>query len=340
MCRARKRPIIGSTQVTVILTSTTTVTRFSRQDVLRILRIRAKHLRAWERAALVPVSSNYSFQDLVQLRKLRDLRATRLSSASIRAGLDAMQAASGMTNPLLEAGLSCSGSRLICRHSGAVMEPIAGQFLFDFEQPQQIARVEPAHMGVAHRASRISALFMEAVHCEESGKSNEALEMYQEILSFDPRHAPAAINLGTIYYNLRHFAQSEALYRQAAEADPNYALAFFDLGNALDELQRLPEAIVAYKRAIQLSPSYADAHYNLALAFERTNDRRRALGHWMTYLRLDPIGPWANHARGQARKILDREKLSVTWRNAKPVRKLCSTAPQQPFLVASAASSR
>jgi tetratricopeptide (TPR) repeat protein len=316
-----------------ILTSTTTVTRFSRQDVLRILRIRAKQLRAWERAALIPASSSYSFQDLVQLRKLRDLRATRLSSASIRAGLDAMQAASGMTNPLLEAGLSRSGSRLVFRHSGSVMEPIAGQFLFDFEKPQQVARVEPAEMGTAQRARRISALFMEAVNYEESGKSNDAHALYQEILSLDPQHAPAAINLGTIFYNLRQFAQSEALYRQAAEADSNYALAFFDLGNALDELQRLPEAILAYQRAIQLSPGYADAHYNLALAFERTNDRRRALGHWMLYLRLDPIGPWANHARGQARKILDREKLSVAWRNAAPVRDLRTAASQKPYLL-------
>jgi tetratricopeptide (TPR) repeat protein len=309
------------------------VTRFSRQDVLRILRIRAKQLRAWERAALIPASSSYSFQDLVQLRKLRDLRATRLSSASIRAGIVAMQAASGMANPLLEAGLSRSGSRLICRHSGSVMDPIAGQFLLDFEKPQPIVRVEATQMGSLQRARQISSLFIEAVRFEESGKTNEALELYQEILEIDPRHAPSAINLGTIFYNLRQFSQSEALYRQAAEADPHYALAFFDLGNALDELQRLPEAIVAYQRAIQLTPSYADAHYNLALAFERTNDRRRALGHWMTYLRLDPIGPWANHARGQARKILDREKLTIAWRNATPVRKLDTTQQQALLLL-------
>ena len=92
--------------------STTTVTRYSRQDVLRILHLRAKQLRAWEHAGLVSFSDTYSFQDLVQLRKLRDLRATRLSAASIRASVHAMQAVSGMTNPLLEAAAIKSGSRI------------------------------------------------------------------------------------------------------------------------------------------------------------------------------------------------------------------------------------
>src|ERR1700742_439600 len=109
------------------------VTPYSRQDVLRILRIHPRQLRGWERSGLVSPTDSYSFQDLVQLRKLRDLRATRLSAASIRASVTAMRSVSGMANPLLEAGTARRGSRLIFRHSGAAMEPIARQFVFDFD---------------------------------------------------------------------------------------------------------------------------------------------------------------------------------------------------------------
>ena len=305
------------------LTSTTTVTRYSRQDVLRILRIRAKQLRAWERAALVSFSDTYSFQDLVQLRKLRDLRATRLSAASIRASVHAMQAVSGMANPLLESAAVRNGSRLLFRHSGTVMEPIARQFVFDFEGHRDLVREERPGLCPAQITSRTGSLFLEAVRCEEVGKKIEAAEIYQEILKLDAGHAPAAINLGTIFYNQKQFAASERLYRQAAQSDPCYALAFFDLGNVLDELQRLSEAIEAYRTAIRLAPTYADAHYNLALAFERQNERRKALRHWVSYLKLDPIGPWANHARGQIRKILDREKLTIVSRGPRTSLKAC-----------------
>lgn len=293
------------------------MTRYNRQDVLRILRIHARQLHAWERAGLIASTESYGFEDLVQLRKLRDLRATSLSAASIRAGISAMRAVSGMNNPLLEAGAARKGSRLIFRHSGAMMEPIAKQFVFDFDGGHHdVLRVECVKSSPAQKEAWISEVFMHAVHCEEETKISEAIELYQSILRRDPRHAPSAINLGTIFYNQGEFFTAERMYRQAVEADPNYALAFFDLGNVLDELQRLPEAIEAYKTAICLVPKYADAHYNLALAWERMNERRRALRHWQIYLKLDPTGPWANHARSQAKKIIEREKLSIVWRRA------------------------
>jgi tetratricopeptide (TPR) repeat protein len=93
-------------------------------------------------------------------------------------------------------------------------------------------------------------------------------------------------------------------------------LAYFDLGNVLDELERPDESIAAYLRAVELAPRYADAHYNLALAFERKGECRAALRHWRAYVKLDRTGPWAEHARGQIRKLLDSEELTVVWRAA------------------------
>ena len=293
---------------------------YNRQDVLRILRIHPRQLRGWERSGLVSPSDSYSFQDLVQLSKLRDLRATRLTAAKISASVTAMRSVSGMTNPLVEAGTARRGSRLLFRHSGATMEPIARQFVFDFDAG---STRNPATFGTTvinqgQLEARANGLFLEAVRCEEEHKIAEAGALYGEILQLDPMHAPACINLGTIHYNERHFLEAERLYRQATAVDPEYALAYFDLGNVLDELQRLPEAIEAYRSAIRLVPTYADAHYNLALAYERSSQRRKALRHWTAYLKLDNSGPWANHARGQQRKILDREKLTIVHRSSKP----------------------
>jgi tetratricopeptide (TPR) repeat protein len=293
------------------------VNRYSRQDVIRILRISSRQLSAWERAGLIASSADYGFQDLVQLRKLRDLRAQRISASSIKASVHAMKAVSGIPNPLLQASVALRGPRLVFRHSGATMDPIAGQFEFDFEGGgSRLEIVEEGAISETQRLSKVNSLFFEGVRCEEQGKADEAAKLYEEALALG-EHAPAAINLGTILYNKRQFERAEQLYRRATAANPDYALAFFDLGNALDELQRLPEAVEAYKSAIRLSPGYADAHYNLALAYERSNERRRALRHWISYVKLDPVGPWSNHARLQVRKILDREELAIVWRRPK-----------------------
>jgi tetratricopeptide (TPR) repeat protein len=295
------------------------VNPYSRQDVLRILRIHPRQLRGWERSGLIAPSESYSFQDLVQLSKLRDLRAKRISAAKISASVTAMRSVSGMSNPLVEAGTARRGSRLLFRHSGATMEPIARQFVFDFDSGSTRApeTFGATVLNTVQREARANSIFLEAVRCEESNKIAEASALYGEILLLDPMHAPACINLGTIHYNQRQFLEAERLYRQATAVDPEYALAFFDLGNVLDELQHLPEAVEAYRSAIRLVPTYADAHYNLALAYERTGQRRKALRHWTAYLKLDNVGPWANHARGQQRKILDREKLTIVHRSSK-----------------------
>jgi tetratricopeptide (TPR) repeat protein len=293
------------------------VTSYSRQDVLRILQISSHQLQGWERAELIPPQQTYSFQDLGQLRTLRALREDDVSAASIRHSIIAMKAVAGMANPLLEASLVRTGTRLAFRHLGTVVDPIRRQLLFDFERVErQPATSDPAPLRYPEAAvgRGVQIRFAAAVQAEEYGDKHDAIAIYNEIIAADPTFAPAYINLGTIYFHMRKFGRAEELYRRATEADPAYVLAFFDLGNVLDELERSDESIAAYRQAIALSPRYGDAHYNLALAYERKGELRLALRHWQRYLRLDRTGPWADHARGQIHKILGRERLSVAWR--------------------------
>jgi tetratricopeptide (TPR) repeat protein len=302
------------------------VTSYSRQDVLRISQISCRQLQGWERAGLIPSQQTYTFQDLGPLRILRTLRQEDVSAASIRHSIAAMKAVAGMQNPLLEASLVRTGTRLAFRHSGAVVDPIRRQLLFDFERLDKLGVVEnlghpasgfepsPLRRPGASSPRGVQDRFLAAVHAEETGDKARALQLYEEILRVDPAYAAAYINLGTINFHLRQFDRAEELYRRATEVDPSYVLAFFDLGNVLDELQRPDESIAAYRQAIALSPRYADAHYNLALAYERQGERRKALRHWQTYVKLDRGGPWAEHATAQIRKLLGQEKLCIAGR--------------------------
>jgi tetratricopeptide (TPR) repeat protein len=282
-----------------------------------------RQLVAWEKAGLISTSDTYSFDELVQLRKLRDLAATRISVKSIRQSVDAMQRVSGMRNPLMESVAVLQGSRLAFRQWGALVDPMTRQMAFDFELApfSGMAVVRKNGQELSAGGADLHEIFLRAVRLEDiPGRLEEAKTMYQTILELQPGHAASAINLGTIFYNEKAYSQAEQYYRQAVEADPEYALAFFDLGNVLDEQQRMEEAIEAYQRALALVPQYADAHYNLALAYERVQEPRKALRHWMTYTRLDPTGPWASHARTQARKILGNERLAIVTRHGRTMR--------------------
>ena len=299
------------------------MSQYRREDVLRILRLPARQLEMWERAGLIAPAELYAFDTLGQLRKLRELAATRISAKSIRQSVDAMARVSGLAHPLSEAVIAPHRARVAYRQAGALVDPLSDQLLFDFDIPGTAALrvVERTTLQPAITPLELQELFQRAVRLEERPETlAEAKSLYEGLLQLSPDHAASAINLGTICYNERNYARAEKLYRRATEADPDYALAFFDLGNVLDEQARLPEAIKAYERALVLVPQYADAHYNLALAYERLGERRKALRHWTAYTRLDGSGPWSSHARSQARRILASERLAIVSRHGRTLR--------------------
>ena len=287
--------------------------RYQKADLLRILRLSPRQLSGWEKAGLIATAETYSFFDLLQVKKVRDLCAQKVRPAVIRESLQAMQRqAAGMENPLLEASTYSTGHRIVFRHEGKALEPIAGQFVMDFAPEEKVVATRVINTNQPAHEETAADLFARGVALEENAATQlEAIAIYEKVLELDPAHAAAHINLGTIYYNRQEYTRAEKHYRKAIEVDPRYALAYFDLGNVLDETGRVPDAIGAYKTALLLAPTYADAHYNLALAYEKIREPRRALPHWRAYVRLDNAGPWAIHARNQIRKILDADGLRL-----------------------------
>jgi tetratricopeptide (TPR) repeat protein len=289
------------------------VYRYSRTDLLRILRLVPRQLQTWEKAGLVAAADDYSFYDLVQIKKVRDLCAQRVRPAVIRQSLEAMQKqVAGMENPLLEAGAYRSGRRVAFRHQGRLVEPIAGQFMFDFSPEENRVMSSPPRNGPELVVTDVADLFARGIVQEENPSTQgDAITTYLRVLEMDPTHAAAHINLGTLYYNRQDYGLAERHYRSAIQIDPRYALAYFDLGNVLDETGRVEEAINTYKTAIQLAPTYADAHYNIALAYEKIREPRKALQHWRAYVKLDTSGPWTIHAKHQIERILQSDSLKL-----------------------------
>ena len=288
---------------------------YSRADLLRILHITPRQLANWERNGLVTSAETYSFSDLLEIKKVRDLCAMSVRPTTIRQSLEAMRKrAAGVENPLLEAGASSTTKhRVAFRHEGKLLEPIAGQFLMDFTGRENVVTSTPVPtLEPSPREQEAAACFARGIALEEDpGTQTEAIAEYHRVLEIEPEHAAAHINLGTLYYNRQDFGLAEKHYRRAIESDPRYALAYFDLGNVLDETGRVQEAIQTYKTALQLAPTYADAHYNLALAYEKLREPRKALKHWQAYVKLDTTGPWSVHARSQIKRILQADGLRL-----------------------------
>lgn len=288
---------------------------YSRADLLRILHITPRQLANWERLGLATSAESYTFSDLLEIKKVRDLCAMSVRPTVIRQSLEAMRKQNaGVEKPLLEAGAwTTKRHRVAFRHDGKLVEPIAGQFLMDFSQREKVVTSTPVPRSEpSPREHEVTAWFARGIALEEDPSTQaEAIAAYHRVLELEPTHAASHINLGTLHYNRQEFGLAERHYRLAIESDSRYALAYFDLGNVLDETGRVNEAIATYKTALQLAPTYADAHYNLALAYEKTREPRKALKHWQAYIKLDTSGPWSLHARSQIKRILQADALKL-----------------------------
>lgn len=283
---------------------------YSREEVLRFLKLTDKELRSWETQGLIESSSTFSFPQLLALQTLKQLRKNRISGPRIRRTLTALRTRlAGVEDPLRELRIYADGKDIRVEIDGRTMEPRSGQLLLDFKGPEidkllsfPTAGSKPADKG--QKRAEAERWFERALELEHEGAPSERIcEAYEKVLSVDPQSTGALVNLGTLYFHSRAFAKAEKCYRKALEFDPDYALAHFNLANLHDERGHRDAALTHYKEALRITPNYPDAHYNLALLHQNAGNGMQAVQHWKAYLKLDPSSSWAEIARRELDKL-------------------------------------
>ncbi|MBV8904573.1 MAG: tetratricopeptide repeat protein [Acidobacteriia bacterium] len=279
---------------------------YSRAEILRRFGLTERALRGWERQRLLPMSDFYSFSDLIAVRTIVELRRKGFRTGKIAEAVESLRRKlEGVERPLSELRIVSDGKKIAVLMAGQKMDAMTGQILldFDFTEPGRV-KVFPEQRQMANRLKESEAWFQKGLELEEANATLEqVVGVYKKVIELNPGAAGALVNLGTIYYRARRFADAERYYKEAIRADNKYPLAEFNLGNLYDEQGRLAEALEHYQRALALNPVYADAHFNLALLCERSGEMLKAVRHWQTYLKLDRAGPWADIARRQLERL-------------------------------------
>ena len=279
---------------------------YSRADIRRQFGVTERQLRTWEQRQLIAAAETYTFSDLIALQTIVKLREQRIPVRRIGQAIQSLRSKlDWVKEPLSELRIVSDGRKIAVHVAGQKMEAISGQILLDFESASLGGvRSFPEQKSTANRLRESEVWFQKGLDLEETGAPIEqAIEAYRKVLDFNPAAAGALVNLGTIYYRQRRFAEAEKYYVEAIAADSEYALAEFNLGNLFDEQGRLEEAQQHYRQALALNATYADAHFNLALLCERAGEALKAVHHWKAYLKLDNSGQWAEIARKQLERL-------------------------------------
>jgi tetratricopeptide (TPR) repeat protein len=269
---------------------------YSLREVSALLGLSPAQIRAYaEKGFLEPERGSrgemrFGFHDLVLLRTAGELSAANISQRKVQRVLKRLREQLPSGRSLTAVRITADGDRVIVRDGETVWNPESGQSLFDFSVADLAEKAAPFVHRAAQEAREQDETTAEQwfeLACElEMSSTESARDAYERVLSLDPEHADAHVNLGRILHEQGDAAAAEEHYRAAVDADPEHETATFNLGVALEDLGRVDDAIDAYTSAIALDPDNADAHYNLAGIYEQRGDKQAALRHLKVYRTL------------------------------------------------------
>jgi len=127
-----------------------------------------------------------------------------------------------------------------------------------------------------------------ALEAHQEGRLGEAVELYEEVLTLEPRNKFAWYNLGLIDQTRGESAKAEERYREAISVDPDFVAALFNLAVLRTADGDDDEAIELYRQIIEIQPGYAPAHLNLGFALIDIGEGREGRAELETATELDP----------------------------------------------------
>ena len=137
-------------------------------------------------------------------------------------------------------------------------------------------------------ATNIEAQLQQAESLMEIGDKEEAIALYEEIISLAPNCVQARINLGFLQQEKGELDAAIPHYREALKIDPNIPQTAYNLAKVFEEKGQSKEAIEHYKQALVAQPDFVPALINLAVALQENGELLEAINLYRRALEVQP----------------------------------------------------
>jgi len=146
--------------------------------------------------------------------------------------------------------------------------------------------------------------FLRACQLAESGKTEQARELYMTLLAGDPSHAGALNNLGTLLHAAGYLSAARTAYAEAVARHPLAPMGHVNLANMLREGGEFDAARAHYETALRLDPAHPEAHRGLSYVLAEAGDEDGARQHRRAGFQDRPIAALPYRGEGPAIPIL------------------------------------
>lgn len=159
----------------------------------------------------------------------------------------------------------------------------------------------------------------------QSGKYDEAVLAFQELLSVKPDFAEAYYNIGMAYLRKGALDNAVSQMAKAIELKPDFLQAYFGLGQIYIEKGEKEKATEVFQQAVDIAPNDASTYVNLGIFYFTNNEDDLALEVLLKAKDLDPSLPQTYYQLGLV--YTRKGELDKTIENFE---KFLELAPQVP----------
>ncbi|MEG5043757.1 tetratricopeptide repeat protein [Microcoleus sp. B4-C1] len=131
-------------------------------------------------------------------------------------------------------------------------------------------------------------LLRQAEHLMETGDREEAIALYEQIISLAPNCVQARINFGFLKQEKGELEAAIPHYREALAIAPNIPQTAYNLAKIFEEQGQVSEAIAHYEQALVAQPDFVPALINLAVALQEKGELFRAIELYRRALEINP----------------------------------------------------
>jgi tetratricopeptide (TPR) repeat protein len=147
------------------------------------------------------------------------------------------------------------------------------------------------------RSTANAALFSKAGEASKKKLYDQAISLLREIVETDPGDFPVWLELGTMYFIQKSFAEAETAFIEALKTHPDYAVALISLGRLRIARKNFVGAIEVLTQAVKVQPASPQANYFLGEAYLQVKLGSKAVPYLNEAIKLDPGGMADAHLR-------------------------------------------
>jgi tetratricopeptide (TPR) repeat protein len=154
------------------------------------------------------------------------------------------------------------------------------------------------------------AHLLQAQYLESTGKEEEAIGEYTEVLRGQAELPNIHFAIGNLHWKNQRFADAKTELLQELLVNPNHPQALYELGDIALTAGNDREAEQRYGKALKYEPNMVEAHFALEKIYTGRGDYGKSVPHLRAAIQIDPTDPTPHYRLSQIYRKLNQSEDS------------------------------